>query len=295
MKTKLYLLLTIFSIATTSVFAQNKKPFVLKPNNDKGNIVMTWNKNTPEQEMKDDIKALAEHDVTISYTDVKRNSKGEITAIKVSYLDKKGNKGSLEMDNQKPINTIKFYKQGDEVGFGEPANGNFFSGANGFSGFQNGQNPLDLFNFNQEGADGNSKSYSYSFSDTNPSAKARVFIQKDGKKPLVLEDGEVVQGGEDYTKEELEDIKKNNQVAPSNEDAFPNFNFNSNGNLADQMKKMQEQLNDLIQKQNGKSEPNDSKKSLDDSKEELEKAKDELKKAKEELEKAKLTLKTQKA
>ena len=118
-------------------------------------------------------------------------------------------------------------------------------------------------------------------------------IQKDGKKPLVLEDGEVVQGGEDYTKEEIEDIKKNNQVAPSNGDAFPNFN--NSGSLAEQMKKMQEQLDGLLQKQNGKIESDDSKKSLDDSKEELEKAKDELKKAKEELEKAKLSLKTQKA
>jgi len=295
MKTKLNLVLAFFSVAVLNGFSQDKKPFVLKQNKDKGDIVMTWNKNTPEQEMKDDIKALAEHNVTISYTDVKRNSKDEITAIKVSYLDKKGNKGSLEMDNQKPINNIKFFKQGDEVGFGEPANSDFFAGANGFSGFQNGQNPLDLFNFNQDGTDGNSKSYSYSFSDTNPSAKARVFIQKEGKKPLILEDGEVVQGGEDYTKEEIEELKKNNQVAPSDGDNFPNFNFNNSGDLADQMKKMQEQLNDLVQKQNGKSEPSDSKKSLDDSKEELEKAKDELKKAKEELEKAKLTLKTQKA
>jgi hypothetical protein len=293
MNTKLNLALVFFIITTIAVFSQNKKPFVLKQNKDKGDIVMTWNKNTPEQEMKDDIKALAEHDVTISYADVKRNSKGEITAIKVIYADAEGNKGSLEIDNQKPINTIKFFKMGDEVGFGEPANGNFFSGANGFSGFQNSQNPFDLFNFGQNGTDGNSKSYSYSFSDTNPSAKARVFIQKDGKKPLVLEDGEVVQGGEDYTKEEIEDIKKNNQVAPSNGDAFPNFN--NSGSLAEQMKKMQEQLDGLLQKQNGKIESDDSKKSLDDSKEELEKAKDELKKAKEELEKAKLSLKTQKA
>lgn len=295
MKTKFNLVLAFFCIATITAFSQNKKPFVLKQNKDKGDIVMTWNKNTPEQEMKDDIKALAEHDVTISYADVKRNSKGEITAIKVSYSDAKGNKGNLEMNNQKPINTIKFFKQGDEVGFGEPANRDFFSGANGFSGIQNGQNPLDFFNFNQDGSEGNSKSYSYSFSDTNPSAKTRVFIQKDGKKPLVLEDGEVVQGGEDYTKEEIEEIKKNNQVAPSNGDAFPKFNFNNSGSLADQMKKMQEQIDALLQKQNGKSESDDSKKSLDDSKEELEKAKDELKKAKEELEKAKLTLKTQKA
>jgi hypothetical protein len=53
-------------------------------------VVMTWNKDTPEQEMKDDIKAMAEKGITIKYKDVKRNSKNEITAIKVSYEDRKG-------------------------------------------------------------------------------------------------------------------------------------------------------------------------------------------------------------
>ena len=295
MKTKLNLVLVAFIIAIANGFSQDKKPFVIKQNDDKGDIVMTWNATTPEQEMKDDIKALGEHGVTIAYENVKRNSKGQITAIKVTYADRKGNKGALEMDNQKPINTIKFFKQGENVGFGEPAGNDFLSSANGFSGFSNGQNPMQLFNFSQGGNDDNAKSYSYSFSDDNSSAKSRIFIQKDGKKPVVIEDGEVVQGGDDYTKEELEELKKNNKVAPSTDDAFPNLNFNDQGNLAEQMKKMQEQLNQLMQKQQGNSQPEESEKSLQESKEELEKAKEELKKAKQELEKTKSTLKTQKA
>ena len=295
MKTKLNLVLVAFIIAITNGFSQDKKPFVLKPDDDKGDIVMTWNANTPEQEMKDDIKALGEHGVTITYDAIKRNSKGQITAIKVTYTDRKGNKGALEMDNQKPINTIKFFKQGENVGFGEPTGNDFLSSANGFSGFSNGQNPMQLFNFSPGSTDENAKSYSYSFSDDNSSAKSRTFIQKDGKKPLVIEDGKVVQGGDDYTKEELEEIQKNNSVAPSDDDAFPHFNFNDQGNLAEQMKKMQEQLNQLMQKQQGNSQPEENEKSLQESKEELEKAKEELKKAKEELQKTKSTLKTQKA
>jgi len=294
MKTKFNLVLVVFIIAIANGFSQDKKPFIIKQNDDKGDIVMTWNANTPEQEMKDDIKALEEHGVTIAYENVKRNSKDQITAIKVTYTDRKGNKGALEMDNQKPINTIKFFKQGENVGFGEPKSNDFLSSANGFSGFSNGQNPMQLFNFSPGGTDENAKSYSFSFSDDNSSTKSRIFIQKDGKNPLVIEEGKVVQGGDDYTKEELDEIQKNNSVEPS-DDAFLNFNFNDQSNLAEQMKKMQEQLNQLMQKQQDNNQPEENKKLLQESKEELEKAKEELKKAKEELQKTKSTLKTQKA
>ena len=294
MKTKFNLVLVALIITIANGFSQDKKPFIIKQNDDKGDIVMTWNSNTPEQEMKDDIKALGEHGVTIAYENVKRNSKGQITAIKVTYTDRKGNKGALEMDNQKPINTIKFFKQGENVGFGEPKSNDFLSSANGFSGFSNGQNPMQLFDFSPGSNNENSKSYSYSFSDDNSSAKSRMFIQKDGKNPLIIEDGEIVQGGDDYTKEELDEIQKNNSVEPSDDDAFPRFNFNDQGNLAEQMKKMQEQLNQLMQKQQGNSQPEENEKLLQESKEELQKAKEELKKAKEELQKTKSTLKTQK-
>lgn len=301
MKTKFNLIFVSFIIAILNGFSQDKKPFVLKQKDDKGDIVMTWNATTPEQEMKDDIKALADHGVTITYSDVKRNSKGEITAIRVTYADRKGNKGAMEMDNQKPINTIKFFKQGEDVGFGEPKNSDFFTSANGFGGFSNGQNPMQFFNFGQGGNDENSKSYSYSFSDDDSSSKSRMFIQKDGKNPLIIEDGEVVQGGDDYTKEELEEIKKNNKVERSTNDVIPNFNFNDQGDLAEQMKKMQEQLDEMMSKQSfsksekGKSDSESTIEEMKKATEEMKKAKVEMEKAKKELQNAKSSLKTQKA
>lgn len=301
MKTKLNLVLVAFIFAIANGFSQDKKPFVLKQNDDKGDIIMTWNATTPEQEMKDDIKALADYGVTITYEDVKRNSKDEITAIKVTYADRKGNKGSLDMNNQKPINTIKFFKQGEKIGFGEPTNSDFLSSANEFSGFSNGQNPIQLFDFSPGGNNENSKSYSYSFSDDNSSAKSRMFIQKDGKNPLIIEDGEVVQGGDDYTKEELEEIKKNNKVERSTDDVIPNFNFNDQGDLAEQMKKMQEQLDEMMSKQSfsksekGKSDSESTIEEMKKATEEMKKAKVEMEKAKKELQNAKSSLKTQKA
>jgi len=158
------------------------------------------------------------------------------------------------------------------------------------------------------------KAYSFNFNGDDLSSKehgfgqSKMIIQKDGKKPLVLEDGKVVEGGDDYTAEELEEIKKNNKMEFFHGNDDMNFNFNQNGNefgnLAEQMKKMQEQIDQMMSK-NGMA-PSDKSKNenedLDNTKEEMQKAKEEMldakkemEKAKKELQKAKSTLKTQKA
>jgi hypothetical protein len=261
MKNKLFYSLVFITLIQFSVFAQDKKTSEAKQID---NIYMTWNKNTPESEMNDDIKALKEHGVTISYSGVKRNANGEITSIKVDYTDKGGSNGSLSLNNQKPINTIKFYKQDDEMGFGEPGNTNFMMGDNlaGFDPdsfmqnfqFGNGENELPGQQFHFEFPEGSSSGESSS----------KIIIKKDGKKPLVIQDGNVVEGGDDYTKEELEDIKKNNKSE--------SFSFNDGFGSTDMAKAKEEMLK---------------------AKEEMLKAKEEMENAKKELQKAK-SLKTQK-
>ena len=284
----LALLLPIFS------FAQSDK-FALTDNNiHKEDIVMTWKKNTPEQEMKDDCKALAEKGITIKYSDVKRNSKDEITSIRVEYSDRKGNKGSLEYDNQKPIGTITFYKNGEEVGFGEPNNTNGIASNDFMNGFSNPQELLKQF---QMGNDkDNSQSFSFSFPKDGESfrqSKSRIQIQKDGKKPLVIEDGKVIEGGDDYSPEELDKIKSENKVEHfgfSNEDGkSTEFDFRNQEGL-DNFKK---EMNKLLP--NSKSEMDTTKEEMMKAKEEMIKAKDELEKARKELEKSKVKVKTQKA
>lgn len=221
--------------------SQEKKSIV-KQNMGDDNIFMTWNKSTLEQEMKDDIKALGEHGVTIAYSNVKRNDKQEISAIKVEYADKNGSKGAMELGNQKPINTINFYKQGDEVGFGQPSNNDVIVG-----NFPNRQNFMKQFNFGN--GDENSKSFDFTFPNSSVGGgNSKIIIQNDGKKPLIIEDAKVVEGRDDCTPEEIEKIKENNKA-----DSFGgNFNFDSkDGNLDDlneQMEKMQEQLNKLMSK-----------------------------------------------
>ena len=303
-----YALIVLIVSFQSSVFAQNNKPFTLtESDSSKDNIYMTWNKNTPESEMKDDIKALNEKGITIKYSNVKRNAKDEIVAIKVEYSDRKGNKGTMELNNQKPINTIKFYKQDDEVGFGEPSNANQMYATNPF--FNGNGQPEDFmkhFNFGNGGTGAQSFNFSFPDGENFGNSKSKMIIKKDGKKTLVIEDGEVVEGGDDYTKEELEEIKKNNKIEYHNgfgENFKANeFDFRSQeglDNFKKQMEKMQLDVEKITPNKNeqelSKEELDKTKNDMIKAKEEMIKAKEEMEKAKKDLEKAKSSLKTQKA
>ncbi len=230
-------------------FSQEKKGFEWNRNSQNDNVIMTWNKDTPEQEMKDDIKVLGERGVTIKYSNVKRNSNNEIIAIRMEYSDRKGNKGSMELNNQKPINTIKFFKQGNQIGFGEPSGSDAMMAGNPFFHNFSGNGFMKQFNFGE--GNGDMQSFDFTFPDgKNGESKSKIIIKKDGKKPLVIEDGNVVEGGEDYAPEEIEEIKKNNKTEIFEGDEMPRFKFNSERgsfeNLSEQMKKMQEQIDRLM-------------------------------------------------
>lgn len=284
-------------------FAQSDKSFSLNNSDDHQNdIVMTWNKKTPESEMKEDVKALSEKGITIKYSGVKRNSNDEITAIKVEYSDRKGNKGNLEYNNQKPIGTIKFYKNGDEIGFGEPNTFNNMIAGNDFmNGFSNPQDIMKQFQFGNGGND--SRSFSFSFpndSEGMSSSKSKIMIQKDGKKPLVIEDGKVTEGGDDYTPEEIEKIKSENKVEHFGMDNNrKEFDFRSQDGLENfkkQMDEMKSKMSDFGKdNSNEKSEMEKAKDEMMKAKDEMIKAREELEKAKKEVEKSRVKPKTQKA
>ncbi|MGL2966174.1 hypothetical protein [Flavobacterium sp. XGLA_31] len=314
MKRKLFYLLVMIPLLPLTILGQGKKSHPLQDKMPSDDIYMTWNKNTPEQEMKDDVKALADHGVIITYSNVKRNDKGEITGIRLEYSDANGNKGAMECDNKKPINTIRFFKQGDELGFGEPAGADFMMG----NSFGN-DNFMKQFQFNDDNGGLPGQSFSYQFPNGNAfgQSSSKIIIKKDGKKPLVLENGNVIEGGDDYSAEELEEIKKNNKVESFSGDDMPGFNFNQNGSfgdLAEQMRKMQEQMNQLMAREpmapmaplapkapKAKSKRNSppiddtTKEELEQAKKEMQDAKKEMEEAKKELEKARSSIKMQKA
>lgn len=284
----LLLLTSLFTVAQTK-----SQSFSLSDKKAKDNVVMTWNKNTPEQEMKDDIKALKEYGVTIKYSNIKRNDKNEITAIEVAFEDENGSNGNLSYNSPKPIPTIKFYKQNDSMGFGEPVN-NF--GNSPFISSFSGDDLMKNFQFNFDSDSLSVDKFDFKLPEGQGfgQAKSRIKILRDDKKPLVIEDGKVIEGGDDYTKEELDEIQKNNQNDLFSKREFPGFNFNGNDDLAQQMKKMQEQI-DRLMKHNKLENETPTDKDLEDSKKELEKAKKELEEARKELKKSKSSLKTQKA
>ncbi|WP_310595911.1 hypothetical protein [Flavobacterium sp.] len=280
----LALAFTLIVGGSVSIWAQNKKKQDLITINDTSkDVVMTWNKTTPESEMNDDVKALKKYGVTINYSDVKRNVKNEITGLKVSYEDEKGNRGELKLNQQSPISTISFYKAGSEIGFGTPANSNgmenFF-----FNGVPNGK-MLQQFGFHDEDGNPSTDNFQFNFSDNNDAPKSnrksKIVIKKPNKKDLIIEDGEVISGADDYTAEEIEKIKKDSDITSDdfrNKDANPlgEFDLRNEKGVQEFKKKIKKIIN---------SDETDT-----DEKSELAKAKEEMIKAKEELEKARIAL-----
>ena len=281
-------------------------------------VVMTWNKNTPEQEMKDDIKALkANNGVSIKYSNLKRNSKNEITNLKIEYSDNEGNSGSQEYNNKNAIPEIHFYKNNGEIGFGNPNNNSF----NNNMAFGN----LDLNDLQKQFSNGikidtlgNNKNFTFDFNDGNAlrmNKKSKIIIQKDGRKPLVIENGVVTEGESEYSKEEIEKIKNENKV-DSNPNGSQSFGFSfdendlNNDNLRQQMEQLQRQFQQImpesdnsLDKKNedspriskpSKKESDDLKKEMKEAKDEMIKAKKEMEEAKKELQKAKSEMKIQK-
>ncbi|WP_310554714.1 hypothetical protein [Flavobacterium sp.] len=257
---------------------------------DSSSVVMTWNKNTPEQEMLDDIKALKQNNgVTIKYSNLKRNINGEITAIKIEYKDQDGNTGSQEYNGKNAITPILFYKNRDAIGFGQ---------ANDSMGMAFGNfdfNDLKKSFGNQIQMDTlSSENFGFS-NDLSPkmNKKSKIIIQENGKKPLVIEDGEVIEGGEGYSIEELDKIKKQHQFELNGNQKL-DFNFGNSSdmnNLKEQMEKMQSQLLQMMpNSENDAKNLKDLKSNKDTTKEELKQAKEEMLKAKKEMEEARKEL-----
>ncbi len=306
---KLVSILIFAFVLQINVSAQNSFNQTSKDNS----VVMTWNKNTPEQEMKDDIKALkANNGVTIKYSNVKRNSKNEITNLKIEYSDNEGNSGSQEYNNKNAIPEIKFYKMNVEIGFGNP-NNNSLGNEMSFGNFDFNDLQKQFSNRIKIDTLGDNKSFSFDLNDENApkiNKKSKIIIQKDGRKPLVIEDGKVIEGENDYSKEEIEKIQNENKLNSDDNNGMKSFSFNLNGddfdmgNLKEQMQKMQDQIQKMMPNNSenevspritkpSKSEKEDLKKEMKDAKDEMIKAKKEMEEAKKELQKAKTEMKTQ--
>ncbi|MEC4005618.1 M56 family metallopeptidase [Flavobacterium sp. SUN052] len=82
-------------------------------------VTTITNKNSTDEEMASDSKELKKIGIDYKFSDVKRNSNGEITAIKIEFNDNNGHKGVSKISNDQPINPIyfNFDKQNGKAGF----------------------------------------------------------------------------------------------------------------------------------------------------------------------------------
>ncbi|MDI9310361.1 MAG: M56 family metallopeptidase [Limnohabitans sp.] len=74
---------------------------------------MIWTKNATDEEIKEDIQEMKKIGLEVTFSNLKRNAKGEIISIKVNFKDINGETGGLEFANEKGINSIALRKEID--------------------------------------------------------------------------------------------------------------------------------------------------------------------------------------
>ncbi len=78
---------------------------------------MIWTKNSSDEELKRDIESMKKEGVNVKYSKLKRNSKGEITGIRVEFKDENGKTGVNHIMSDEPIKPIYLRKTANHVGF----------------------------------------------------------------------------------------------------------------------------------------------------------------------------------
>ena len=80
-------------------------------------ISFSVDKNSSDAEMQENAETLKKQSgIDVKFSRIKRNSNGEITAIKIDYKDKNGNKGTSVVNGDEPIDTITIFKTKNSVG-----------------------------------------------------------------------------------------------------------------------------------------------------------------------------------
>lgn len=107
-------------------------------------------KNTSDAEMKSEAERVQkDHGVTLKFSKVKRNGAGEIVAIKATFKDKDGKKGTTQISGDEPIKPIRFYKDD-----------------NGLIGFSNGRDrDIRIMKIKTPGVPEPRDGFSFSFDD----------------------------------------------------------------------------------------------------------------------------------
>ncbi len=107
----------------TKVVAQVKETDVIVEVELKS-IEITVDKDYTEEQMKSDINFMKDQGIDLTFKGIRRNSEGEITAIKASYEDENGISGNFSQKGDTPIKPFSFRVEGE----GDDYNMGFFTG-----------------------------------------------------------------------------------------------------------------------------------------------------------------------
>ena len=80
-------------------------------------IGFVTDKNATNEEMKTVTEELKKQGIDYKFSKIKRNTKGEIIAIKIEFNDNKGTKGVKELKGKEPIKPIYFSMENGQIGF----------------------------------------------------------------------------------------------------------------------------------------------------------------------------------
>ena len=106
-----------------NVIAQEKKSSTRQETSTtKDPVTVMVDKNTSDEQLKSEVaRVKSEYNIALKFSKIKRNSNGEITAIKATYKDASGKKGTYQASGDKPIKPLRFFKDEEgAIGFGSP-------------------------------------------------------------------------------------------------------------------------------------------------------------------------------
>ncbi|MBF6607779.1 MAG: M56 family peptidase [Flavobacterium sp.] len=167
-------------------------------------------KNTSDDELKSIEKLMKDSfGVDLRFSKVKRNRNNEIIAIKANFKDNNGKKGVSQISSDEPIKPLRFYKNGNNIGFGASPSTVVISNDNSE---RKSQRAVAV-----NGDDGGSVAISGSFVTTGENGNDVVVIRNEnatgvkvvgqptlnvggGKNPVIIVNGKRIADGENYLK-----------------------------------------------------------------------------------------------
>jgi len=90
-------------------------------------ITIVVDKNTTDEELKNETARAKTLGIKLKFSKVKRNANGEIIAIKADYKDQNDKKGTYQVAGDQPIKALRFFKDDKgAIGFGNSKTINIF-------------------------------------------------------------------------------------------------------------------------------------------------------------------------